>query len=150
MSVRPKNVTRPGFTVRNLQRAVRFELKPLQRFAESALGICLQLENSGALHKLKIISVLFISDRRMAQLHRQFLQKAGATDVITFQHGEIFISAETARDNALRFGTTLRRELCLYIVHGLLHLAGFDDTTPAAARKMEATQEKIFSAAMEL
>jgi probable rRNA maturation factor len=79
----------------------------------------------------------------MALLHRKFLRQAGPTDVLTFQHGEIFISVETARRNARAFGNSLRRELKLYIVHGLLHLHGFDDQTPCEARRMKTAQEKI-------
>ena len=149
MSVAKKTRARPKITVRNLQRGFRVEIAPLRHFAESALGICVQLKKNSALTAFDQISVLLISDRRMAALHRQFLQTEGTTDVVTFQHGEIFISAETARQNAARFGKgTLRRELCLYIVHGLLHLDGFDDTTTAGAKEMKTTQEKILAAAM--
>jgi probable rRNA maturation factor len=149
MSVASKAGAKPKITVRNLQRGVRVEIAPLRHFAESALGTCLQLKKNSALAAFDEISVLLVSDCRMAALHRQFLQTAGTTDVITFQHGEIFISAETARQNAARFGkATLRRELSLYIVHGLLHLDGFDDTTTAGAKEMKTTQEKILAAAM--
>ena len=98
------------------------------------------------LAKLREISVVLISDRRMAELHRRFLQESGPTDVITFQHGEIFVSTETARRQARRFGTSLEHELRLYIVHGLLHLHGFDDTTPRSAAQMKRTQEKVVAA----
>ena len=93
--------------------------------------------------KLPRIFVWFISDRRMSQLHRQFLGETGSTDVLTFQHGEIFISVEAAKRHARVFGNSLMRELQLYIVHGLLHLHGFDDRTQAEVRKMRRTQEKI-------
>jgi probable rRNA maturation factor len=79
----------------------------------------------------------------MSRLHRQFLGEIGPTDVLTFQHGEIFISVERAKRHAQAFGNTLVRELQLYIIHGLLHLHGFDDRTPAEARKMQRTQERI-------
>jgi probable rRNA maturation factor len=149
MSVANKTRARPKITVRNLQRRVPVEIAPLRHFAESALCICAQLKRNSALTAFDEISVLLVSDRRMSALHRQFLQTEGTTDVITFQHGEIFISAEVARQNAARFGkATLRRELCLYIVHGLLHLDGFDDTTAAGAKEMKTTQEKILAAAM--
>ena len=149
MSLANKTRARPNIAVRNMQRGVCVQIAPLRHFAESALGICMQLRKNSALTALGEISVLLISDRRMAALHRQFLQTDGATDVITFQHGEIFISAETARQNAARFGkATLHRELCLYIVHGLLHLDGFDDTTTAGAKEMKVTQERILAAAM--
>jgi probable rRNA maturation factor len=89
------------------------------------------------------VAVIIISDRRMAELHERFMNIAGTTDVITFQHGEIFISAETARRNARRFRNSLARELQLYLVHGLLHLHGFDDRTPEDARKMDLLQNSI-------
>ena len=95
------------------------------------------------LKKLRGVFVWLISDRRMSQLHRQFLGQTGPTDVLTFQHGEIFISVETAKRHAHVFGNSLVRELQLYIVHGLLHLHGFDDRTQAVARKMKRAQEKI-------
>jgi rRNA maturation RNase YbeY len=81
----------------------------------------------------------------MAWLHRQFLGQSGTTDVLTFQHGEIFISVETARRHARTFGNSLTRELQLYTVHGFLHLHGFDDRTKAEAREMQKIQEKILS-----
>ena len=71
------------------------------------------------------------------------MHQPGPTDVLTFQHGEIFISVETAKRHARAFGNSLTRELCLYIAHALLHLHGFDDRTSAAARKMEAMQNNI-------
>lgn len=79
----------------------------------------------------------------MSRLHREFLGKTGPTDVLTFQHGEIFISIETAKRHARAFGNSLLRELQLYIVHGLLHLNGFDDRTQPGARRMEELQAKI-------
>jgi probable rRNA maturation factor len=100
------------------------------------------------LRKLSEIFIWLISDRRMALLHRKFLGQSGPTDVLTFQHGEIFISVDTARRHARAFGNSLLRELKLYIVHGLLHLHGFDDQTPADARKMKTTEEKILRCAL--
>ena len=132
-------------TVFNRQRAVAVQSASLQEFAARALQACLRLpgRNSNELSKLHEISVILVSDRRMAELHRRFLQQAGPTDVITFQHGEIFISTETARRQARRFATSLEQELRLYIAHGLLHLHGLDDKTAAGAAEMKRTQEKL-------
>jgi probable rRNA maturation factor len=129
----------------NAQRSVRVDIAELTELAEGALCECLKLRRrkTSALTNLKEISVLLVSDRRMSQLHRQFLQAAGPTDILTFEHGEILISAPTAKRNARRFGNSLRRELCLYIIHGLLHLHGFDDQTERDAREMERTQNRI-------
>ncbi len=89
------------------------------------------------------ITVLLISDMRMAKLHREFLNREGPTDVITFDHGEIFISVDTAQRNARGFRNSLTREIQLYIIHGLLHLRGFDDRTSRDAARMQRAQEKI-------
>ena len=114
-------------------------------FAVKALRRCLQLHKRKPtdLDKLHWLFVWLISDRRMAQLHRKFMHRTGPTDVLTFQHGEIFISVETANRHARAFGNSLASELRLYIVHGLLHLHGCDDQTQTSARKMHKMQEKI-------
>jgi len=131
-------------TICNRQRAVPVRLPALQDFAQRALQECLKIpRRNSALKKLEEINVVLVSDRRMAQLHRRFLGETGPTDVITFQHGEIFVSTETARRHARRFGNSFAGEVRLYIVHGLLHLHGFDDKIPAAAAEMMSAQEKL-------
>jgi probable rRNA maturation factor len=143
---------KPGalqISVRGLQRKVRVDVVDLEKFARKALALSLDLRSRQKtdLQMLREISVLIVSDRRMSSLHHRFMSEPGPTDVITFQHGEIFISAETARRNARRFGTSLTQELRLCIVHGLLHLHGFDDRTNAGARDMRLMQEKILAKA---
>ena len=149
----------PRISVRNVQRKISVNIAQLQRFAANALEHCSRLRKGKRtdLRKAREVFVWLISDRRMALLHRKFLGQAGPTDVLTFQHGEIFISVETARRNARAFGeedarrgrrvhrgaNSLMRELKLYIVHGLLHLHGFDDQTPAEACKMKRVQQRI-------
>jgi probable rRNA maturation factor len=103
-------------------------------------------KRSTDLMRLKEVFVFLISDRRMSRLHRQFFGETGPTDVLTFQHGEIFISVETAKRHARAFGNPLAREVQLYIVHALLHLHGFDDRTPTESRKMKTAQQKILRA----
>ncbi len=134
-------------SVRNLQRKVRVNIAALRRSAEKSLRLVLAIQRSrSSLTELPEIAVLLISDRRMTALHRQFLHHDGPTDVITFEHGEIFISADTAQRNAREFGNSLRSELQLYVVHGLLHLHGFDDRSAGDARKMKRAQDKIVAA----
>ena len=137
----------PKISVRNLQRKLSVDAVGVEKFARKAIELCLRVPHKKKtdLVKLPEISVLIVSDRRMASLHRQFMNESGPTDVITFQHGEIFIGAETARHNARRFGNALDRELRLYVVHGLLHLHGFDDRDKASARKMEILQRRILA-----
>jgi probable rRNA maturation factor len=137
----------PKISVRNMQRKLSVDAVGLEKFARKAIELSLRVphKKKTGLVQLPEISVLIVSDRRMASLHRQFMNESGATDVITFQHGEIFISAETARRNARRFGNALAHELRLYVVHGFLHLHGFDDRDKASARKMEIVQRRILA-----
>jgi probable rRNA maturation factor len=80
----------------------------------------------------------------MAALHKKFCGLAGPTDVLTFQHGEIVISAESAARQAKVFRSTLAGEIRLYLLHGLLHLAGFNDVTPRQRKQMLQLQKKLF------
>jgi probable rRNA maturation factor len=139
----------PRIVVRNLQRTIAVNVVDLEAFARKAAALCLQIlqKRTTELKQLSEISVLIVSDARIATLHRQFMNESGPTDVITFQHGEIFISAQMASRNARRFGSSFACELRLYIVHGLLHLHGFDDETAAGARKMKTLQQKILDQA---
>ena len=140
-------MTVPEITLRNLQRKIRVDVSALQTFAHKALRCCLSTRKTKRteLSALPNIFIWLISDRRISQLHQRFLGQTGVTDVLTFQHGEIFISVETARRHARSYGNSLTGELQLYIVHGLLHLHGFDDQTKAGARRMEKLQQKILS-----
>jgi len=143
-----RNAT-PQISVRNLQRKIRADIVDLESFARKAVKLCLALprKKQTELEQLPEVSILIVSDRKIAELHRKFMNESGPTDVITFQHGEIFISADMAGRNAKRFGNSLARELRVYIVHGLLHLHGFDDRDLGSARKMETVQRKILTKA---
>ena len=140
-------MTVPKVSVRNRQRKISLNAAGLEQFAGKATRCVLHLQKKKPtdLNKLRNVFVWLISDRRMSRLHRAFLGKSGPTDVLTFQHGEIFISVATAKRHARAFGNSLTRELQLYIVHGLLHLNGFDDRTQPGARIMEKMQAKILS-----
>jgi probable rRNA maturation factor len=130
----------PEISLLNRQRASVIDLQSLAQFAQRALT---KVEALGRNVLPKEITVVFVSDRRISNIHRRFLQVAGPTDVITFQHGEIVISVETACHQATRFDKELFEELCLYVVHGLLHLAGYDDVTDSGYREMEQLQRRL-------
>jgi probable rRNA maturation factor len=128
--------------VRNAQRKVRLDAARFAGFAARACQACDQLPGKRPWPGAEIL-VTFVSDRAIAALHERFMAIKGPTDVITFQHGEIVISAETALRQAREYRSSLEAELQLYIVHGLLHLRGYDDQTGAQARRMQHLQEKI-------
>lgn len=138
--------------MKNSQRALAVNVTHLQRFAEAALHHAWRtmLQRRQKFKYVQEICVILVSNRRIAELHRRFMNIAGPTDVITFQHGEIFISTETAVQHAKVFASTPADEVRLYIVHGILHLLGFDDTDEKTAKLMEKTQRRVVDAAAKL
>jgi probable rRNA maturation factor len=134
--------------VYNRQRAVKIPLGWLRDFARVALEKCRAHSADGrfALQALPLVEVAIVSDRVIADVHRRFMDIPGATDVITFEHGEIVTSAETAARQAREYGHETGRELALYIVHGLLHLNGYDDIRRSDATLMRRTQQTILRA----
>jgi probable rRNA maturation factor len=138
----------PSIEVRNLQRTVRISTRRLQRFANIACALAWKHKQPRAeIARVPAISVLIASDRRMAALHKEFCGLPGPTDVLTFQHGEIVISAETAARQARIFRSNLTAEIQLYLLHGLLHLAGFDDVTAYQQKRMQRLQNKLLATA---
>jgi probable rRNA maturation factor len=83
-----------------------------------------------------VLSITFLSNRRIAALNRRHLGHRGATDVISFGFapveaggdlvGDVYIAPEVARDNARAFGRGVREELLRLVVHGVLHVVGYD------------------------
>jgi probable rRNA maturation factor len=132
--------------VANNQRRVRFDLAWLRRAAESALGPCAASPGDGrfALRALEFVEVAVVSDEAIARVHVRFMGVPGATDVITFDHGEIVVSAATAQRAAREHGHCVEHELALYVIHGLLHLNGHDDRASTARRRMFRVQERIW------
>lgn len=95
------------------------------------------------LHFLATIEVALVDDETSDRVHREFMDIEGATDVITFHHGEIVIGAEVASRQAAEYDEPLTREILRYFVHGLLHLAGHEDADPVEREKMETAQEAV-------
>ena len=92
---------------------------------------------------LAMIEVALVDDATSSQVHQDFMGIDGATDVITFHHGEIVIGAGVAERQAAEFGEPLAREILRYFVHGLLHLAGHEDADAEDRAAMESAQETI-------
>ena len=92
----------------------------------------------------------FVSPREMARVNWRFLQHEGSTDVITFDygstaerlHGECFISVADAVAQAEAFGTTWTDEVVRYVIHGILHLRGYDDLEPSLRRTMKREENR--------
>lgn len=113
--------------------------------ANAALPIALAspAHGGGVLPDLDLVEISIVDDPTIDQVHRDFMDIPGATDVITFAHGEIVISVETAQSYGAKFGNTFERELMLHIIHGLLHLSGHEDVIDSERETMEKIQELI-------
>jgi probable rRNA maturation factor len=138
----------PSLGLFNRQRKKRVDLFEFRAFAE--LAIAKVMERKTAVVLPEEINVIFVSDARIAAIHRQYMSIDGPTDVITFEHGEILISVETAERQAKTFSSSFEHELRLYCVHGLLHLAGFDDLTDAGFEEMAKLQEAVVGASVSV
>jgi len=121
-------------TVVNLQRKISLDTKSFTVFADSLFKTIREAKNRSA-------AIAFISDRRMKELNKFFRGKDSTTDVLSFPHepdefdpdttnlGDIVISAEQAARQAEETGLTLENEIRQLILHGLLHLYGYDHET---------------------
>ena len=89
------------------------------------------------------IEFILVDRATMAQVHGSFLDDPTETDVITFPYGEILVCPAVARDRAPEYGLGIEQEVLLYCLHGLLHLAGYDDTTPQLAKQMALAQSRL-------
>jgi probable rRNA maturation factor len=137
----------PRIELIDSQEEVAFDLKRISSAAEKAVPLCVEREaEGGVLSSLKEVEVSVVDDGAIAQVHGEFLDDPTPTDVITFDHGEILVGAEVAVRRSVDFGKTPNEELALYIVHGLLHLAGYQDKTEAEFEAMKAAQEEVLAA----
>ncbi|MCS7047837.1 MAG: rRNA maturation RNase YbeY [Verrucomicrobiae bacterium] len=92
------------------------------------------------------LSIVLVSDAVMACLNARYHNMAGPTDILTFDYGtlaELLISVDRAVAQARRFRSTRHAELARYVVHGLLHLAGWSDATSAERRRMRAAERRF-------
>lgn len=93
----------------------------------------------------------FISSETMIDVNKKYLQHNFGTDIITFDYsaeknnldGEIFISLQDAIENSEKYQVSVDNELLRLIVHGILHLIGYDDTTVAKKRRMKSVENRL-------
>jgi probable rRNA maturation factor len=124
----------------NRQNVIKLPLVRLQKQLERAARL---LSHSSPVPLPPAIEITLVDLAEMTRVHAQFLNDPTPTDVITFDHGEILVSPEVAAQRAPREGLTTAEETLLYGIHGLHHLVGWKDSTPAQARRMAAAQEQV-------
>lgn len=139
----------PRIRLYNHQREHKIDVPLIRRVVRRALPACMKAAKSADAPVLSLteIEVSFVSDEAISKVHREFLSDDSPTDVISFDHGEILVSVDTALRQGVEHGKPIDRELCLYIVHGLLHLAGWDDCDAAGRAAMHRQQSEILQQA---
>lgn len=112
----------------------------------------LKLVAGSEIKTLGDISIIFCSDNYILDVNIKYLHHDYFTDVITFDYcegdrlsGDLFVSIDSVRENAIEFGTDFDEELHRVIVHGLLHLIGYDDHTPEDQKVMRAKEDYYLS-----
>jgi probable rRNA maturation factor len=119
----------------------------LARVGTRALGL-LDRRGLSLAGRIDGAAIFLVDDREIGVVHAEFFHDPDPTDVITFplgNYGEVLISVETARRQAGEYGAPMERELALYVVHGLLHLCGYEDETAVGRDRMATLQEAIVS-----
>lgn len=130
--------------VKNLQRKISVKPAEIKKVIFKALRFE-KINRSGE------ISVLLVNDQKIKRLNLAYLGKNSPTDVISFDNSinknkifaDIVISVDTASRNARIFRTTPLYELYLYVVHGLLHILGYDDKRKKDRLDMHKKQEYL-------
>ncbi len=105
---------------------------------------------------IESISVAVVDDATIAGLHERFMGLSGPTDVLSFDlrddaaveaiEGEIVVSADTARAVAARLGLGQKQEVLRYVIHGALHLAGWDDASVGQRSRMRREEDRVLGA----
>lgn len=102
--------------------------------------------------KLGEIHYFFVSDEDLLKMNKQFLKHNTYTDIITFDYcegktinGDIFISIDRIKENAIKFKTEFNDELHRVLIHGVLHLCGYKDKTKKDALLMRKMEENSLS-----
>lgn len=98
---------------------------------------------NNSVDELDALDIALVDREESDRVHREFMDIAGATDVITFHHGELLICPDIARMQAVEYSEPVWRELLRYLVHGMLHLAGYLDAEAENRALMEAVQERM-------
>ena len=128
--------------IRYFQEDIHFELKQKRQNNR-----WLSMVAGSEMRRLGEIGIIFCSDNYILDINMRYLQHDYFTDIITFDYceknilsGDLFISIDSVRENAREYGASFAEELDRVMVHGLLHLIGYDDQTPEQQAEMRSKE----------
>lgn len=135
-----------SLSVKNQQESVPLDFQGLKAAARAVL------EGEGV--AAAKVAFAFMDDATIHLLNKRHLDHDEPTDVLTFPYsppgakkleGDIAIGAEVGRRQAVERGHDVHAELCLYVIHGCLHLCGYDDKSPRDAAEMRVKEREYLS-----
>lgn len=129
-----------SIVVKNLNKKFRINEKFIKKTAGDILRI---------IHKQKGLEIVFLGDKEIKPINRKYKRRNAPTDVLSFELGElgeIIISSDTALKNSEIFHTSFEKEIVLYVIHGILHLFGYDDGTVREKKRMSKKEDVILEA----
>lgn len=142
--------SRTTVSVVNRQRLLRLDRRGLRRAAQVALAA------EG--YRKGDLTLVFVEDEEIASLNKRYLGHRGPTDVLAFRPGtmpappgaprwlgDVVVSVETAQRQAPRWRHRIGEELAEYVIHGVLHLVGYDDATGSQRRRMRRRQAALLT-----
>ena len=128
--------------IRYYKEDIKFELK-----AKALNNKWLKFVAESEIRKIGDINIIFCSDNYILDVNMRYLQHDYFTDIITFDYceknilsGDLFISIDSVRENAVYYGTDFNEELNRVMVHGILHLIGYDDHSEEEFSQMRAKE----------
>jgi len=146
VSVIDGSVRRQLVTIRNRQRARAVDIARLRRISITLLVDHLRV---GEFH----LNICLVSALEIARLNEKYLRHKGTTDVLAFDYGdaprpgplfgELFVCVEEACAQARRFRTTWQSEVVRYLIHGLLHLCGYNDQPARRRQEMKRVENRL-------
>jgi probable rRNA maturation factor len=135
--------------ITDTQKKVKLNQKRIRLIAQKVLKMLAQPDDT-------LVALSFVTGHRIKKANIRYFHKERITDVIALGYndsmaqsaykgylGDILICPYVAEVNARRYGNSFFRELTLYIIHGLLHLLGYDDTSCNAKNKMQRKEQEI-------
>ena len=133
--------------IRYFNQDIKFEFK-----SKLLTNRWLKMVAESEIRKISDINVIFCSDNYILDVNMKYLQHDYFTDIITFDYcegdrlsGDLFISIDSVRENSQFYGTSFADELNRVIVHGVLHLIGYDDHSEADIATMRAKEDYYLS-----